>query len=217
MNVILIGPPGSGKGTQANKLASSLNVPSVSSGDLFREHKQSGSELGNKAAEYMSKGELVPDEITVNMVIDWIESKKQAGGFLLDGFPRTLSQAKSLDTYIKPKSSIDIVLYIKVRTKELVNRLAGRFFCTSCGTSYHIEFAPPKLANVCDHCESKLMQRDDDKPNIVMKRIHVYESETSPLINYYQKQSILKEIDGEESIDIVSQNLQTATIRKPIH
>jgi len=217
MNVILIGPPGSGKGTQANKLASSLNVPSVSSGDLFREHKQSGSELGNKAAEYMSKGELVPDEITVNMVIDWIKSKKQAGGFLLDGFPRTLSQAKSLDAYIKPKSSIDIVLYIKVRTKELVNRLAGRFFCTSCGASYHIEFAPPKLANVCDHCESKLMQRDDDKPNIVMKRIYVYESETSPLINYYQKQSILKEIDGEESIDIVSQNLQTATIRNPIH
>ena len=213
MNVILIGPPGSGKGTQANKLASSLNVPSISSGDLFREHKKRGSELGNKAAEYMSKGELVPDEITATMVINWIESKKQNGGFLLDGFPRTLSQAQSLDTYIKPKSSIDIVLYIKVGNKELVNRLAGRVFCTSCGTSYHIKFAPPRLTNVCDHCESKLMQRDDDKPNIVMKRIDVYESETSPLINYYQKQSILKEIDGEESIEIVSQNLQTATIK----
>ena len=211
MNVILIGPPGSGKGTQANKLASSLNIPCVSSGDLFREHQSRGTELGNMAAEYMSKGILVPDEITVNMVINWIESIKQNTGFLLDGFPRTLAQAESLDSYMNPTNPIDIVLYIKVSVSELVNRLAGRCFCASCGATYHIKFAPPKIHNVCNHCESILIQRDDDKPEIVMNRINVYESETAPLINFYQRQSILKEINGEQTIDIVSQNLQSAT------
>ena len=159
MRIILLGPPGSGKGTQANKLASSLNIPCVSSGDLFREHQSRGTELGNMAAEYMSKGILVPDEITVNMVINWIESIKQNTGFLLDGFPRTLAQAESLDSYMNPTNPIDIVLYIKVSVSELVNRLAGRCFCASCGATYHIKFAPPKIHNVCNHCESNLIQR----------------------------------------------------------
>ena len=205
-----MGPPGAGKGTQAGQISDSLGIPRVSSGDLFRDHQRRDTELGRLAHSYMERGVLVPDDVTIEMVMEWINSHQSAGGFLLDGFPRTLAQAKALDRALAAEGGIDRVLYIRVQREELVRRLSGRLICRGCQTPYHIESAPPERPGVCDRCGSELYQRDDDKPEVVRRRIQVYIDETEPLVEYYRKASVLQEVDGESSIEEVSRALVEA-------
>ncbi len=207
MKVILLGPPGAGKGTQASAIAESFGMPRVSSGDLFREHRQRDTHLGRLAGSYMARGALVPDDVTIKMVMEWINAHGDNGEFLLDGFPRTLAQAEALDGALSGKGSVDKVLYIRVSQKELLRRLTGRLICRVCQAPYHLESAPPKQPGKCDLCGSELYQRDDDKAEAIRKRIAVYLEETAPLIEYYGKAGILQEVDGESSIENVGQAL----------
>jgi len=214
LKVILVGPPGAGKGTQASRIAEHLKIPKVASGDLFREHRAKNTELGQLAKSYMDKGALVPDEVTIKMVMDWIEKNAKNGGFLLDGFPRTLPQAQALDAALKGKGGINRVLYIKVSEDELVRRLSGRRVCRSCQAVYNVNTAPPKKAGVCDACGGELYQREDDKPEAVKHRIKVvYLQDTAPLVAYYKKAGVLREINGERSIEEVGQDLIGAVKR----
>ena len=207
MKVILLGPPGAGKGTQADKLACNLGVTRVSSGELFREHQQRDTELGRLAGSYMERGVLVPDEVTIEMVMGWINAPQQAGGFVLDGFPRTLAQALALDRELARKGGIDKVLHMKVSQEELMRRLTGRLLCSRCQTPYHERFSPPGEPGKCDRCGGELYQREDDKPEAVKKRIQVYMEETEPLVEYYRRADTLNEVDGEASIEEVGQAL----------
>ena len=210
MKLILLGPPGAGKGTQAARLAEALKIPRVSSGDLFRDHQQRDTELGRLARSYMERGVLVPDEVTIKMVMEWIDSMKQSEGFLLDGFPRNLAQAEALDESVADGDGIDKVIYISVSEAELVSRLSGRMICRTCQTPYHIKFSAPQKAGVCDRCGGELYQRDDDKPEAVKQRIQVYADETEPLVEYYRRAGKLTEVDGEGSIDEVGKTLVEA-------
>ena len=205
MKVILLGPPGAGKGTQAARLAVRLGVMRVSSGDLFREHQEKETELGDLARSFMERGVLVPDDVTIKMVMEWINGPNQAKGFVLDGFPRTQAQAEALDRELDGRGGIDKVLYIKVSQEELIRRLSGRLVCRGCQTPYHREFSPPEEAYKCDRCGGELYQRDDDKAQAVKKRIQVYEEETEPLVQYYRQGGKLREIDGLGSIEGVEQ------------
>ena len=210
MKVILLGPPGAGKGTQAKRLSSKLGVPSVSSGDLFRDHQQRDTDLGRTAQSYMERGVLVPDEITINMVMEWINGETDSGGFILDGFPRTLAQADALDEALAGSGGIDRVLFINVSRGELVSRLGGRLLCRRCQTVYHTRSSPPAKAGECDRCGGELYRREDDKPAAVEKRIEVYEGETEPLVDYYREAGKLTEIDGDRPIDEVGTALEEA-------
>ncbi len=210
MKVVLLGPPGAGKGTQAGRLATSLNVTRAASGDLFREHRQNDTELGRLARSYMVKGVLVPDDVTIRMVTDWINASEQARGFVLDGFPRNIAQAEALDRELAGSGGIDRVLSIRVSEKELLRRLAGRLVCRCCQTAYHERFSPPKVAAECDRCGGELYQREDDSPEAVQTRIEVYVNETEPLTAYYSDAGILREIDGEAPIDEVALALMAA-------
>jgi adenylate kinase len=210
LKVILLGPPGAGKGTQVARIAAALGVTRVSSGDLFREHQQKGTELGRLARSYMERGALVPDDVTIKMIMVWINSPEQARGFVLDGFPRTLAQAEALDVELEGRGGIDKVLYINVSQEELMRRLTGRLICRQCQTPYHKDFSPPKAAGICDKCGGELYQRDDDKPEAVKKRIQVYVEQTEPLVKYYRKAGKLKEIDGKGSIEDVGKLLVAA-------
>ena len=207
MKVVLLGPPGAGKGTQAARLAEALDIPKISSGDLFRDHQRRDTELGRLARSYMERGVLVPDKVTIKMVMEWIDSTAEAGGFLLDGFPRTLAQAKALDQAMADKGGVDRVLYVTVSQEELVSRLGGRLLCRSCQAPYNLRFSPPKAEGKCDLCGEELYQRDDDKPEAVRKRIEVYSDETEPLVEYYRRADKLAEVDGEGPIDEVGQAL----------
>ena len=206
MKVILLGPPGAGKGTQAANVAEHLGVPKVASGDLFRDNTRRGTELGQLADSYMKKGALVPDDVTIRMVMDWIATEAKGGGFLLDGFPRTLGQAEALDIELNG-AAIDRVLYVRVSEEELIRRLTGRVVCRKCGHTYHKIFNPPLTEGECGECGSELYERDDDKPEPVKKRLEVFFAQTAPLIDYYQNKDLLKEIDGEQSIEAVGQAL----------
>ncbi len=210
MKVVLLGPPGAGKGTQAGRLANGLGLKKAASGDLFREHRQKDTELGRLARSYMDKGVLVPDDVTIQMVTDWISASEQAQGFVLDGFPRNIAQAEALDRKLACSGGIDRVLCIKVSEKELLRRVAGRLVCRNCQTAYHEHFSPPKVAMECDRCGGELYQREDDRPEAVKTRIEVYLNETEPLIGYYADADILREIDGEAPIDEVAQALMAA-------
>lgn len=210
MKVVLLGPPGAGKGTQAGRLANGLGVTRAASGDLFREHRQKDTELGRLARSYMDKGVLVPDDVTIQMVTDWINASEQAQGFVLDGFPRNIAQAEALDRELAGSGGIDRVLCIRVSEKELLRRLAGRLVCGNCQTAYHEHFSPPKVATECDRCGGELYQREDDRPEAVKTRIGVYLNETEPLIGYYSDADILREVDGEAPIDEVAQALMAA-------
>lgn len=203
MKIILLGPPGAGKGTQAAKLAEKLKVSQISSGELFREHQQNDTELGRLARSYMERGVLVPDDVTIGMMMGWLSDPEQEEGFVLDGFPRTLAQAKALDKSLEERGGADRVLNIKVSREELVRRLSARFICRQCQAPYHQEFSPPREAGRCDRCGGELYQRDDDKPEAVQKRIQVYTEESEPLVGYYRAAGKLTEIDGEESIEQV--------------
>jgi len=205
---VLLGAPGSGKGTQAGIISDRLGIAHIASGNLFREAASKGDEIGRQLKHYMERGLLVPDDITIKMILERISAADCAQGLILDGFPRTLDQAKALDVALKEKGeAIDKVLYIRVATDELVRRLSGRFICRSCQRPYHEVSSPPKVAGICDFCGGELYQRPDDQPQTVRKRIEVYVTETSPLIDYYRKASILAEIEGEGEIEEIGERL----------
>ncbi len=209
--IILLGPPASGKGTQAARLREALNLPHVASGDLFRENLKNETELGLKAKVYMDRGDLVPDDVTIAMVMERLSRPDCAGGALLDGFPRTIAQAEALDRALAERGyKISLVPYIAVPDEILIERVSGRRLCRVCGEAYHIKFNLPKQPGVCDKDGGELYQRDDDKPETVRKRLEVYWEQTSPLIDYYRRQEVLVEVDGDQPIDAVGADLRAA-------
>ena len=200
LRAVLLGPPGAGKGTQAAKVIEKYNVPHISTGDIFRANIKEGTELGKKAQGYINEGKLVPDELVVDLVTDRLQQDDCKDGFLLDGFPRTILQAEQLDEFLsKNGQKLDIVLNFKVRKDVLIERIAGRRVCKSCGASFHVVNVPPKKEGICDRCGGELIQRKDDNRETVENRINVYESETAVLIGYYEKQGVLVDFDGEKS------------------
>jgi|YNPNPStandDraft_1061719.scaffolds.fasta_scaffold02564_6 adenylate kinase len=209
--IVLIGPPGSGKGTQAAKLQDALGLPHVASGDLFREHLKQETELGLQARRYMERGELVPDQITIAMVMGRLAQPDCAGGALLDGFPRTIGQAEALERSLADEGHrLCRVLYITVPDEVLVERISGRRICRLCEESYHVRFNPPRQPGVCDKDGGELYQRDDDRPETVRKRLEVYQQQTRPLVDYYRRQGLLVEINGDQSIEQVTADLLAA-------
>jgi adenylate kinase len=209
--IILLGAPGAGKGTQAAKLTEKLGLVQVASGDLFRKALQEQTELGKKAKVYMDKGQLVPNEITIQMVLDRLAAPDVAAGAMLDGFPRNLEQARALDAALaRQHAGIDKVVYIKVPEEELLKRLSGRWICRNCQTPYHAVDNPPRVAGVCDRCGGQLYQRDDDNPATVTNRLKVYFKETAPLIDYYKQAGKLVEIDGMGLADSISRRIVAA-------
>ena len=205
-----MGPPGSGKGTQAAHLAEKLGVESVSSGDLFRDHRRRDTELGRLVQSYMDRGDYVPDDVTIKMVIDWIDEPGHAEGFVIDGFPRTLVQARALDLALESRGCIDRVLFVTVSEGELIRRLTGRLVCGQCQTTYHLSSSPPTREGQCDACGGELYQREDDAAEVVTNRIQVYRRETRPVVEYYGAAGKLREIDGEASIQSVGDALFAA-------
>lgn len=218
--IVLLGAPGAGKGTQAVALAKALGIAHVSSGDLFRENLKQGTQLGLLAKRYMDKGELVPDQVTISMVMDRLTRSDCAPslrqGAILDGFPRTLAQAKALDVALAERErSLDVAPLIQVGDDEVMRRLTARRLCRSCGAVYHLVFNPPKAASesgeaLCDRCGGQLYQREDDLPETVRHRLYTYYKETGPLIGYYFAKDLLVEIDGEQDIDLVQADLREA-------
>ncbi len=208
--LILLGPPGAGKGTQASRLCAELGLPHVSTGDLFREHRAKGTELGRRAQEYMDSGRLVPDDLVLDMLFDRVAKPDCAGGFLLDGFPRTLPQAEALEKRLGSGTSVR-VLDLRVADKALVERLTGRRTCRQCGNIHHIRSSPPKVAGRCDKCAGELYTRTDDEAATVEKRLAVYREQTQPLQGYYQKKGLLQEVDGDRSPDEVFRSLRQAS------
>ncbi len=210
MNVILMGPPGSGKGTQAANLAERLNVRAVSSGDLFRDHQRRNTELGQLARSYMERGVYVPDDVTIRMVMEWIEEPDHASGFVLDGFPRTQAQAQALDEALADTGGIDRVAFIRVSDEELTRRLGGRIICAACQRPFNLSSSPPSAEGRCDDCGGDLYQRDDDKAEVVARRIEVYNEETQPVVDYYRSSGLLAEVDGEQPVEAVGEALSQA-------
>lgn len=219
MYIVLLGAPGAGKGTQAAVLSQKLKLAHIASGDLFRQALEKGTELGRQAKSYMEKGQLVPNEITIKMVLERITSPDCAGGIILDGFPRNVEQAKALDEALKKQNkSMDKAVYIKVTEAELLSRLTGRWICRKCQTPYHEVSSPPKVKGVCDKCKGELYQRADDNTVTIKKRLEVFFAETAPLADYYAKTGKLLEIDGEGTMEAISTRiinaLQTKSIKK---
>ena len=204
MKIIMLGAPGAGKGTQAKQIATKYEIPHISTGDIFRANLKNGTELGKKAKEYMDKGELVPDELTCDLVMDRIAQEDCQKGFVLDGFPRTIPQAEALTNALnKIGQSMDYAIDVDVPDENIVNRMSGRRACLNCGATYHIVFNPTKVDGVCDACASQTVLREDDKPETVQKRLTVYHDQTQPLIDYYKEQNILKTVDGTKPMDEV--------------
>ena len=204
MIIMLLGPPGGGKGTQAVKLFEKYKLPQISTGEILRAEIKKGSELGKEANQYVSKGLLVPDDIMVKIIKKRIVEKDCKNGLVLDGFPRTIPQAEALDEVLKGLGKkIDKVISIVVSEKFLVERLTGRRLCSKCGAGYHIKFSPPKQNGKCDTCGGELIQREDDKEETIKKRFRVYQEQTAPLIRYYRQKGILKEVNGEGDIESI--------------
>jgi len=213
--IVLLGPPGAGKGTQAQVISREMNLAHISSGDLFRENLKNQTELGKLAQGYMNRGELVPDDVTIAMVRDRISRPDCAAGALLDGFPRTPAQAEALAEMLGTMGeSVHSVPYISVPPEELIERLGGRWTCPTCGRVYHETHNPPKTQGVCDLDGAQLIQREDDKAETVERRIRVYMEQTSPLIEYYRQKGLLIEIDGRQSIEEVSKDILEALRKK---
>jgi len=209
--LILLGPPGAGKGTQAALVSQEAGVAHVATGDLFRENIRNQTELGMQAKAFVDRGALVPDELTVRMLLDRLDRPDTQKGVLLDGFPRTVDQARALDEALKQRGqAVDKVLYINVGEEEVVTRLAGRWTCRQCGAVYHQVFSPPKEAGKCDQCGGELYQRDDDKPETVRNRLAVYTQQTARLIDYYREQGKLLEVNGEQEAGAVGKDLLKA-------
>lgn len=202
MKIIMLGAPGAGKGTHAKKITEKFGIPAISTGDIFRENIKNGTELGKKAKEYMDVGNLVPDELVCDLVVDRLKQDDCKNGYILDGFPRTIPQAEALTAALaKDDDAIDYALEIFLEDQAIIDRMSGRRVCKSCGATYHVVNIPPKTEGVCDECDGELIVRDDDAPETVKKRLDVYHEQTAPLIDYYKKQGILKVIDGSKGLD----------------
>ncbi len=204
MNLILLGPPGSGKGTQAKLIVEKYGIPQISTGDMLREAVAKGTELGKEAKKYMDAGKLVPDEVVIGIVKERLQQPDCEKGFILDGFPRTIPQAEALDKILEELGKkIDAVINIQVPEEEIVKRIVNRRTCKNCGAVYHLIYNPPKEDNKCDKCGGELYQRDDDKEEVVRQRYKVYKEQTEPLVEYYAKKGVLYNIDGTKSIEEV--------------
>jgi adenylate kinase len=211
MYIIMLGPPGAGKGTQAGILSREMKLPHIASGDLFRQALEEGTQVGLVAKTYMEKGELVPDEVTVKMILERIDKPDCASGCLFDGFPRTLQQAEALDKALEEQEkSIDRAIYIEVPNEELVRRLSGRWLCRACQTPYNITNSPPKAPGKCDKCGGELYQRPDDREETVRERLKVFFAETIPILDYYGKQSKLIRVSGNRGIQEVAEEITSA-------
>lgn len=208
MKLIMLGAPGAGKGTQAKKISAKYGIPHISTGDIFRANIKGGTELGMKAKGYMDQGQLVPDEITIGMLLDRIQAEDCRDGYVLDGFPRTIPQAESLTEALeKLGGKVDYAINVDVPDENIITRMSGRRACLGCGQTYHIVYNPPKKEGVCDACGEGLVLRDDDKEETVKNRLTVYHDQTQPLIDYYQKAGILKEVDGTQDLEAVFQDI----------
>lgn len=202
MRVILLGTPGGGKGTQAKLICDHLNIPHISTGDIFRAKIKEGSELGKKISEYTQKGQLVPDQLTISLIEDRLEKEDCAHGFLLDGFPRDENQARALDLILNKKNEhVDFVFLIDVPKDVILDRISGRRVCPKCGESYHIKYNPPKIKGICDVCGTELIHRSDDQEEIVLDRLVIYNDTTKPILDFYLKKGILHKMQGDEEIN----------------
>lgn len=214
MYILLMGPPGAGKGTQAERLISEYGIPQISTGDMFRAAVKAGTALGREAKSYMDKGALVPDSVTVGIVKERLSEEDCRKGWILDGFPRTTAQAAALDAMLHDMGiTLTAVINISADKDDLVKRISGRYVCRSCGASFHSEFRPPRVKGVCDTCGGELYQRDDDKADTVSQRLAVYETSTKPLIDYYRASGVLYDIDGNQSMEDVYSQIQ-AVLKK---
>ena len=204
MKIIMLGAPGAGKGTQAMKIAEKYQIPHISTGDIFRANIKEGTELGKKAKSYMDQGQLVPDELTLELIMDRFQNPDCANGYVLDGFPRTIPQAEALtEALAKKGETIDYAINVEVPDENIINRMGGRRACLACGSTYHIVYAPTRVEGICDRCGEKLVLRDDDKPETVKNRLNVYHNQTQPLIEYYTRQGKFAEVDGTQSMEDV--------------
>lgn len=208
MKIVLLGPPGAGKGTQAKSISNRYSIPHISTGDIFRKNISENTPLGVEAKTYMDNGQLVPDEVTINMVKDRLQQNDCKNGYLLDGFPRTVLQAEALDIFlIERGESIDTALLIEVPKEFILERMTGRRVCPSCGASYHIKFNPPANDGKCDLCGSDVIQRKDDTEETVKERLEVYENQTQPLIDFYENKKQLSVVDGTQAINEVFESI----------
>ena len=204
MKVVMLGAPGAGKGTQANRLAVKYNVPHISTGDIFRANIKNETELGKKVKGYLDRGELVPDELTCDLLVDRIDQEDCTSGYVLDGFPRTIPQAEILDAALaKRGGKLDYAIDVDVPDENIIRRMGGRRACLACGRTYHTKYIPPTKEDVCDDCGAGLVLRDDDAPDTVKKRLDIYHEQTQPLIDYYNKTGILATVDGTKDMDDV--------------
>ena len=204
MRIIMLGAPGAGKGTQAKRIAEKYNVPHISTGDIFRENIKNGTELGNKAKAYMEAGDLVPDELVLELIMDRFEKEDCANGYVLDGFPRTIPQAEALDAALDAKGqSIDNVIDVDVPDEHIIKRMAGRRTCAHCGAIFHLEHMPPKIEGKCDQCGGHLMMREDDQPDTVLARLKTYHEQTQPLKDYYGAKGLVHSVDGTQDREVV--------------
>ena len=217
MKLILLGPPGAGKGTQSVELSRKYNAPHISTGDILRESVKAGLPLGLKAKSYMDKGELVPDEVVIGIVAERLKNPDTKKGFILDGFPRTVKQAIGLDGALKNiRSGIDMVIYFQTSDKVAIERLTGRRVCKNCGVNYHVKNMPPKKEGVCDKCGSALYQRPDDNEATVLNRLKVYEEQTKPLVDHYAKSGVLKKVSGDLGVSDLAKVLSEIFVEAKI-
>ncbi|MGN0165259.1 MAG: adenylate kinase [Lachnospiraceae bacterium] len=208
MKIVMLGAPGAGKGTQAKMIAAKYGIPHISTGDIFRANIKNGTELGKKAKSFMDQGLLVPDELTLELIMDRFTNDDCVNGYVLDGFPRTIAQAEALTASLAAKGEkMDYAIDVNVPDEKIVTRMGGRRACVACGGTFHVKYNPPKEEGVCDLCGGKLTIRDDDMPETVQKRLNVYHTQTQPLIEYYTNEGILKTVDGTQDVDKVFEDI----------
>jgi len=209
IRIVLLGPPGSGKGTQASTLQKRSGIPHIASGDLLRANVRDATELGERAKPYMNRGELVPDDLILDMMERRLAESDAQQGYVLDGFPRTVAQAEALAQRLQSLGrELDAVIYLEVPEREILRRLTGRRTCPSCNAVYHIDTMPPKQEGICDACNTELIQRDDEKPDVIRKRLEVYDEQTQPLLDWYQERGLLNKIDGTIGVDNVMTEIE---------
>lgn len=209
MKIVMLGAPGAGKGTQAKMIAAAYRIPHISTGDIFRANIKNGTELGQKAKSYMDQGLLVPDELTLALIMDRFQEPDCKEGYVLDGFPRTIAQAEALSASLRENGeALDFAIDVEVPDESIVSRMSGRRACLACGGTYHIVFNPTKKEGICDVCGGELSIRPDDMPETVQKRLNVYHEQTQPLIDYYKKEGILRSVDGTQAVEKVFEAIQ---------